>query len=184
MRFTVIALILIIAALHGSRSHADERDNADALVEQAVLALPTPLRDSAAVVRFVDGEQEILREGSNGIYCRADDPETAGINIWCYPQSHDAYARRWFALAATGIGAEEVDARIVAEIESGELEWPDYAVNYNLRGPSMETATLNTVVYLPYARGAEAGMTEAAQHDRPWLMYAGTPFAHVMIPGQ
>ena len=178
----VVKLAIASGLLLGSwmTAHADDAE----LIAQAVLALPEPLRADAAVVRFVDGEQEFLREGSNGMYCRADDPDTAGINVWCYPESHNAYATRWFELAASGMPASDVDEQVVAEIEDGSLEWPDYAVNYNLRGARLDTATLNTVVYLPYARGEEAGMTESVQHDRPWLMYAGTAFAHVMIPGQ
>lgn len=182
-RIVILVILVLAFALASVLPRTVLADDAE-LAEVAVLALPLPLRADASVVRFVDGEQQFLKRGTNGLICRADDPGRAGIDVWCYPTSHDAYARRWFELAATGLEPAAVDERIVAEIEDGSLEWPAYAVNYNLRGSSMETATLNTVVFLPYARGTEAGMTELAQHDRPWLMNAGTPFAHVMIPGQ
>ena len=126
----------------------------------------------------------MLRAGTNGMYCHADDPEVAGIAVWCYPASHDAYARRWYELAATGKPRAEVDAEITAEIEAGELEWPDVAVNYNLRGGSLDTAVPLTVVYVPFATGDKIGVTEERHFNRPWLMYPGTAFAHIMIPGQ
>ncbi len=154
------------------------------LVDQAVLALPEHLRDAATVVRFEEGEQVTLRTGSNGMYCQADDPDVAGIAIWCYPETHDAYARRWYALAATGKARADVDAEIAAEIEAGKLEWPDVAVNYNLRGGSLDTAVPLTVVYVPFATGEKIGVTEERQFNRPWLMLPGTAFAHIMIPGQ
>ncbi len=156
----------------------------ESLVDQALLALPEELRAGAAVVRFEDGRQVFLREGTNGMYCRADDPDTPGINIWCYPRAHDAYARRWYALAATGMAAPDVDAKIAKEIEAGELEWPQGVVNYNLRGPNLDNALSLTVVYLPFATGADVGIPEQRNFVRPWLMYAGTAFAHIMIPGQ
>ncbi len=171
---------LIILALLPTAVMADDAT----LAEQAVLALPDTMRAAATVVRFVDGEQVVLRQGNNGMYCRADDPERPGIDIWCYHESHDAYARRWFELASKGMTGDAVNAQIVAEIEAETLEWPPLAVNYNLRGPSIDTALPLTVIYMPYATGASIGITEERHFDRPWLMYPGTAFAHVMIPGQ
>ncbi len=154
------------------------------LVDQALLALPVHLRDGAAVVRFEAGERSVLREGGNGLICQPDDPAAPGIAIWCYPNTHDAYARRWYQLAAEGKERAEVDSIIAAEIESGELEWPNVAVNYNLRGGSLDNALSLTVVYVPFATGDSIGFTEERDFHRPWLMLSGTAFAHIMIPGQ
>ena len=162
---------------------ADERPVGE-LIEEAVLALPESLRDGAAVIRFENGKQVFLREGTNGLFCRADDPDTPGIAIWCYPRAHDAYARRWYALAAEGKAASEVDEIIAAEIEAGELEWPSGVVNYNLRGPNLDNAVSLSVVFLPFATGEDVGVPEERDFHRPWLMFAGTAFAHIMIPGQ
>ena len=171
---------LILLALLPFAAMADDA----VLVEQAVLALPDSMRSGATVVRFVDGEQEILRQGDNGIFCRADDPDRPGIDIWCYHESHDAYARRWFELAAGGMSGDAVNEQIVEEIEAETLAWPPLAVNYNLRGPGIDTALPLTVIYMPFATGDSIGITEERHFDRPWLMYPGTAFAHVMIPGQ
>ncbi len=159
-------------------------DTVNRLVEEALLALPNHLRVGAAVVKFEDGERMDLRTGSNGLICRADDPEVPGIAIWCYPDTHDAYARRWYQLAAQGKEPAEVNATIMAEIEAGELEWPNVAVNYNLRGPSLDNAVSVTVIYIPFATGESIGISEERDFHRPWLMLAGTAFAHIMIPGQ
>ncbi len=177
----LLVVAITLAATSFARA-ADEYD--EKRVDEALLALPHDLRAGAAVVYFQDGKQVLLRKGSNGLICRADDPDVAGIAVWCYPQSHDAYARRWYELAATGIDSEEVNSLITGEIKSGELEWPDVAVNYNLRGPSLDTAVPVTVVYVPFATGDTLGISEERKFRAPWLMYAGTAFAHIMIPGQ
>lgn len=153
-------------------------------IEEALLALPEPLREGAAVVEFIDGKPHYLREGTNGMFCRADDPDVRGIAVWCYPQSHHAYALRWYQLAAEGIAPGKVDEMITEEIQAGKLEWPDVAVNYNLRGPSLDNALLNTVVFIPFSTGESLGISEERSFDRPWLMSAGTAFSHIMIPGQ
>lgn len=180
MRYLVLLVSAISATVVADELAPTDRELAD----QAVLALPEPLRAGATVVRFEEGQQITLRDGDNGMFCQADDPEVAGIAIWCYPASHDAYARRWYELAATGKARADVDAEIAAEIESGELDWPSAAVNYNLRGGSLDTAVPLTVVYVPFATGDTLGVTEERHFNRPWLMYPGTAFAHIMIPGQ
>lgn len=156
----------------------------DKLVEESLLALPVHMREDAAVAYFDEGKRVVLREGSNGITCQPDDPESPGFAVWCYPESHAAYTKRWYVLAAEGRERAEVDEMIADEIKAKKLEWPPVAVNYNLRGPSLDTAVPLTVVYVPFSTGESIGVTEERQFNRPWLMLAGTAFAHIMIPGQ
>jgi hypothetical protein len=174
-----MTIILLVAGVPQAAEITEEQR-----VEQAVLPLPAHLRQGASVVKFDGGERIVLRDGDNGLICQPDDPDTSGIAIWCYPKSHDAYARRWYQLAAEGRERAEVDEIVAAEIDSGKLEWPDSAVNYNLRGPSLDNALSMTVVYIPFATGESIGITEERDFHRPWLMYPGTAFAHIMIPGQ
>lgn len=176
-------LFLIFFTGLASMSVALADESADAIA-LAISILPEELRADASVVRFEDGEQVFLRKGVNGMFCRADDPDTPGVNVWCYPRAHDAYARRWYELAADSMSAGEVNDVIEQEIRDGELEWPMGVVNYNLRGPSLDNAVSTTVIYLPFATGETAGITETRSFFRPWLMYPGTAFAHIMMPGQ
>ena len=173
-------MLILLVSLGAGAQEPDNRKR----IDEALLALPDELRNGASVAYFEAGKRVVLLEGDNGIVCQPDDPEVPGFAVWCYPKSHDAYARRWYALAAQGHDREAVDAMIANEIKSKTLEWPDAAVNYNLRGGSLDTAVPLTVVYMPYATGASVGITEDRQFNRPWLMLAGTAFAHIMIPGQ
>lgn len=175
---------LVLFALIASVAASAQESPDDSLVEESLLALPEHLRDGTTVAYFEDGKRVVLREGNNGLTCQPDDPDTSGFAVWCYPESHDAYTRRWYELAAEGKENAEVNEIIANEIESNKLEWPAVAVNYNLRGPSLDTAVPVTVVYVPFSTGESIGVTEERQFNRPWLMLAGTAFAHIMIPGQ
>ncbi len=177
-------LVVTLTVLMGVGLAQAAEDVADQSIDEALLALPADLRSEAAVVKFENGKQIVLRPGTNSMICRADDPDVPGIAVWCFPRSHDAYARRWYQLAAQGNDSEAVNSIITDEIKSGQLEWPDVAVNYNLRGPSLDTAVPTTVVYVPFATGSDLGITEERKFRAPWLMLAGTAFAHIMIPGQ
>lgn len=175
---------LVLSVLSVSSLAFAQLDSNDKLIEDSLLALPEHMRESATVAYFDEGKRVVLREGSNGITCQPDDPDTPGFAVWCYPQSHAAYTQRWYELAAEGRERAEVDEMITAEIEANKLEWPAVAVNYNLRGPNLDTAVPLTVVYVPFSTGESIGVTEERQFNRPWLMLAGTAFAHIMIPGQ
>ena len=129
-KLTALMMLALVAGWVGLAAQEAEEH----LVDEALLALPEQMRDGAAVVRFEDGKQVFLREGSNGMFCRADDPDVSGIAVWCYPQTHDAYARRWYQLEAEGHAPGELNEMITEEIASGTLKWPEVAVNYNLRG--------------------------------------------------
>ena len=59
-----------------------------------------------------------------------------------------------------------------------------FAALVDYRGPSLDNALLNTVVFVPFATGEALGIPEERSFTRPWLMSAGTAFAHIMIPGQ
>lgn len=175
---------LMLCSLIAFSSVYAQEEAADKLIEESLLALPEHMRDDATVAYFEQGKRIVLREGSNGMTCQPDSTESPGFAVWCYPTSHDAYTRRWYELAAEGRERADVDEVIAAEIKANKLEWPAVAVNYNLRGPSLDTAVSLTVIYVPFSTGDALGVTEERQFNRPWLMRAGTAFAHIMIPGQ
>ena len=66
---TMLLLLLMPAILLADELTLEEQ------IEQAVLALPHSLRDGAAVIRFEEGKQVTLRPGTNGLFCRIDDPD-------------------------------------------------------------------------------------------------------------
>ena len=177
-RALTLGMIIVASPVLGQAPADDQR------VEDALLALPEHMRSDSAVAYYEAGKRIVLKEGSNGMTCQPDDPDSPGIAIWCYPKSHAAYTQRWYELAAEGNDPAEVDRIIADEIKEKTLEWPAVATNYNLRGPSMDTAVPLTVIFVPFATGDELGITEERQFNRPWLMRAGTAFAHIMIPGQ
>ena len=45
-----------------------------------------------------------------------------------------------------------------------------------------EKSSMLHVIYLPYATESSSGISSAPAKDRPWLMYGGKPWAHVMLP--
>ena len=55
---------------------------------------------------------------------------------------------------------------------------------YNFRGNSEATATRHSFVAMPGFGGNQGGLPEVRDSGGAWLMFAGTPEAHIMLPGR
>lgn len=55
---------------------------------------------------------------------------------------------------------------------------------YNLRGDSQATAIWHTFIGMPNLTGKQVGLPEVRDAEGAWLMFAGTPEAHIMLPGR
>ena len=155
------------------------------LIAEAVLPLPEPLRARATVVSYdASGVRSILRQGTNDLICDVDGP-SEGYFVMCYHDSlapHFQQRKKW---AADGKGGAEIDRLLLEAMEDGSLPIPQAgAVNYVLQGPVVSGATPLFVMHLPGGTAESTGLSTDLDHYRPWLMGAGTAWAHVMIPGK
>lgn len=183
----VLASVLVVPAL----ARAQEK-SADRIIAEAVSALPGPLRAGAEVRAYEGGELVTVRAGTNGMICLADDPSDDRWHVACYHADLEPFMARGRALRAEGITSrEQIDSIRAAEIESGELAFPDHAVTlyswfgdgsaFNPESGEAEKARGLYVIYVPYATGETMGLSVESAQDRPWLMSPGEPWAHVMI---
>lgn len=163
---------------------------ADPEIAGAVAPLPDHLRDGATVMGFRNGALEVIRNGTNMLICVADDPDQEGFHAACYHKDLEPFMARGRALRAEGHERPAIDSARQAEIENGTLAFPkDSRTLYNMfsenefdpaLGEAPESGRLY-VVYTPYATEESSGLSATPARDRPWLMYAGKPWAHVMI---
>jgi hypothetical protein len=159
----------------------------------AVLPLPEPLRAGATVLGYDASHKLVtLRKGAGPMICLADDPEEAdNFHVACYHNSLEPFMLRGRQLRAQGVADDKVDTVRFAEVKAGKLRVPTRpAALWQLNGPmsavNVETATtgpdikLLSVVYIPYATSASTGISAAPVPGMPWLMFPGTPKAHIM----
>ncbi len=186
--FGMTVLGLGVPCLAVTQEKSDDR-----VIAEAVSALPEPLRAGAEVRAFRGGELVKIREGSNGLICLGDDPTQEGWHVACYHRDLEPFMARGRELRAQGIaGRAAIDSVRAAEIESGKLTFPKGPTSlYSLfaREGTFDPATGEAegarglyVIYMPYATEASTGLSAVASRERPWLMFPGKPWAHVMIP--
>ncbi len=152
-------------------------------IAEAVTALPEPMQAGASVLGYEGGKLTMIRQGTNEMICLADDPEQEQFSVACYHESLEPFMARGRALRASGVtGLRDVNAARLADLESGKLKMPDQPASLFVRsGDTAEAAQSRQVIYIPYATQQTTGIPEQPSRTRPWLMFPGTPWAHVMI---
>ncbi|UCG88901.1 MAG: hypothetical protein JSW71_10330 [Gemmatimonadota bacterium] len=161
-------------------------------IVEAVSPLPVGMRGAATVMAYADGDTlSVVRMGLNLMICLADDPKIYGFHAACYHRDLEPFMARGRMLQEQGKTIAETQQIRVEEIEAGKLPMPDHpAALYSLTGPeggfdhvtgSAIAARGLHVIYVPYATERSIGISEVASSERPWLMYPGTPLAHIMI---
>jgi hypothetical protein len=165
---------------------------AEQQIAAAVLPLPKDLRAGASVLGYSpDGKLVSLHTGSGDMTCLASDPAAPRFHVACYHKSMEPFMARGRALRAQGVKGDQVDSVRFAEARSGKLALPKQpAALYTLTGPvgSFDPATgvatgarALYVVYIPYATAASTGLSAVPVKDAPWIMFPGTPKAHIMF---
>ena len=162
-------------------------------VAAAVLPLPAEFRDGARVLGYRAGSPRLvaLREGTGAFTCLASDPAAARFHVACYHRSLEPFMARGRALRASGTTGAKVDSVRFAEVKRGRLAMPRQpAALYSLSGPpgSYDAAANSAtgarhlfVVYIPGSTAESTGLSAKPAEGTPWIMFPGTPKAHIMF---
>ena len=161
-------------------------------IQAAIAAAPAEMRNGAGVWGYNESKKLVkLREEKNDMVCLASNPDGEQFHVACYHKLLEPFMARGRELRAQGVKGEQVDTVRFKEIKSGKLTMPQTpSALYTLTGPpnSFDTATGKVtgakwlyVVYIPGATEKSTGITEKPALGVPWIMYPGTPKAHIMF---
>jgi hypothetical protein len=157
-------------------------------IASAILAAPKERRSQAAVLGYNGkGDVVTLRKGTNDLICLADDPNDKSFSVACYHKDLEPFMARGRELARSLKGKDRHEERW-KEVEQGKVPMPrEPRMLYVLTGSGYDPAKgevtnpyLRWVVYTPYATPESTGLS-TTPGPGPWLMYPGTPGAHIMI---
>ena len=189
-RFTA-ALLLACAPL---AAQAQSLPPVAEQVTAAVLPLPAELRAGATVMGYrTAGKLEVLQRGTNGMNCLALYVTRPDFHVACYHESLEPFMARGRELRDQGVTGTRVDTVRFKEIADGKLKMPAQGALYSLSGKkevwdpaagTVKGAATLAVIYMPFATTATTGVSSKPQGPgQPWLMFPGTPKAHVMLIG-
>lgn len=152
------------------------------LIKSAESAAPAAVASGAAIYAMgADGKMKALRGGTNGFWCMPDSPATPGPDPMCGDANAMEWAMAWIGkkdppkgkvgfmyMLAGGTDASNTDPYAAA---------PTANNNWLKTGPH---------VMVMNAMDMMVGYPTSAKPDtsKPYVMWAGTPYQHLMIPIQ
>lgn len=173
MRRVTLGTFVLVTALSLTFAPAHAQDSAT-MVANALRAAPASIADHAAVV---DWEGNTLREGSNGWTCFPDPPNMTDAPM-CLDETWVAWADAWQNQRPVDI--DRAGIAYMLEGDAGASNVDPYA-----EGPTADNAWVVTGSHLMLIvpdPAALDGLPTDPENGGPWVMWQGTPYAHVMIP--
>jgi len=187
MRTTFV--LLFVALMAPGLAPAADIASPEDQITSATLAAPADRRADATVLGYnAEGKVVTLRKGTNDIVCLATDPAAKAFSVACYHKELEPFMARGRELAAQGLKGMDRHTARWKEVEAGKLAMPrEPRMLYVLTGSGFDSAKgevidsyLRWVVYVPNATPESTGLS-TKPGPAPWLMYPGTPGAHIMI---
>ncbi len=174
-----VMLSASVCALCLPAAQTARADDAE-IIKNAESAAPAAVGAGAAVYApQADGSMKTLREGTNGFWCMPNDPNTPGDDPMCGDANSMEWAMAWMSkkdppkgkvgliyMLAGGSDASNTDPFATA---------PTEANNWIKTGRH---------VMIMNAMDMMAGYPTDANPDtsKPYVMWAGTPYQHLMVP--
>ncbi|MBS3648685.1 hypothetical protein KEU06_08590 [Pseudaminobacter sp. 19-2017] len=176
-------LLTVAALLAASSLVAIERaaavDDA-ALIKSAESAAPTAVSKGATIYAADEkGNMRTLRQGTNGFWCMPDNPASPGPDPMCGDANAMEWAQAWMGKKEPPKGKVGFMYMLAGGTDASNTDpyatKPDASNNWVETGPH---------VMIVNAMDMMQGYPANPKPDTsaPYVMWAGTPYAHLMIP--
>ena len=182
MKMLVLAVSACAAAAVMAIIPAQAADDAD-LIRSAESAAPAGVSSNAAIYApQADGSMKTLREGKNGFWCMPDDPATPGTDPMCGDANSMEWAMAWMGKTEPPKGKIGLMYMLMGGTTQSNLDpyatKPPEGTGWNVERPHiMIVNSGDSMVGYPANQ-------EKPDNSQPYVMWAGTPYAHLMVPVQ
>lgn len=148
--------------------------DSSAVIENALEAAPSSIAENATVMDWMGNT---LREGTNGWVCFPNPPETE-VGSMCLDEPWQAWAAAWQNREPVTIESAGIAYMLVGDAGASNID--PYA-----EGPTADNEWIQSgphiMLIVPDPAALEGFPTDPVDGG-PWVMWKGTPYAHVMIP--
>ena len=149
-------------------------------VASAESAAPAAIAHNASIVSFdAQGNMTTMRKGSNGWTCMPDAPDTPGPDPMCMDSNAAKWADAWVHHKNPPAGTAGVMYMLEGGTDASNTD--PYATK-----PTASNDWIKTGPHIMVVGSKEilAGYPSGAKPDTsaPYVMWAGTPYAHLMVP--
>jgi hypothetical protein len=183
------ARIAMVAAVAAAAAAAVSVDRARAapvrsdaqLIANAASAAPAAIGGRATVMAADrTGRMRTLRRGTNGWTCMPDDPNTPANDPMCVDRNGMAWAQAWLDHRAPPANKPGLAYMLQGAADASNTDpyatRPARGAGWVRTGPHIMILDRNAAAASGYAGGPNPDT------GRPYVMFAGTPYAHIMMP--
>jgi len=151
------------------------------LIASAQRAAPAKVsKDSTIIAMDADGKMRTLRQGTNGFTCMADSPATPGPDPMCMDKNAFAWAGAWMAHKDPPQGKVGFMYMLEGGTDASNTDpfaaKPTASNHWIKTGPHIMVVGADASFYDSYPKSPDPDTTQ------PYVMWAGTPYQHLMAP--
>jgi hypothetical protein len=182
-----IAIVAVIGIGAGSRSEAqsaqvagamDPSETAEIKIERAMSAGPPQIARSAKIIdKDAEGHAVVLREGTNGFTCMPGNPKVIGDPPMCA----DGPSMQWAADFAAHKPKPTNTVPGITYMLAGATQRSD-SDPYDRTSPPI-TVPPHWMIMWPFDPKA-TGLPTTHRETGAYIMWAGSPYAHVHVMGR
>lgn len=180
--FVGLLVLSAVAATGASPAKKAAAAPSDAdLIASAMKAAPASVAKGATVVTMAaDGSMKTIRKGTNGFTCMPDNPGTPGPDPMCLDANSMAWVHALMSHQTPPAGKVGFMYMLAGGTDASNTD--PYAMK-----PSASNHWIKTGPHIMVVGGDQAfydGYPKAADPDTsvPYVMWAGTPYQHLMAP--
>jgi hypothetical protein len=152
------------------------------MIASAMSAAPEAVAKDATIISMkADGKTKVLRQGTNGFTCMADNPDTPGPDPMCMDANAMEFINAWIGHKAPPEGKIGFMYMLAGGTDASNTD--PYAKGPQSGNHWVATGPHVMIVGAPVAT-MTSGYPKSPDPDtsRPYVMWAGTPYEHLMIP--
>jgi len=180
MTFAVI-LVALISIAHATKQSTEATD--DQMISSAMSAAPPTVGKSATIVAMgADGTMRTLREGTNGFTCMPDNPATPGPDPMCMDKNGLDWAMAWVSQTEPAAGRVGFMYMLAGGTDASNTDpyatKPAAGNHWIETGPHVMIVGADASFYDLYPKSVDPDTSQ------PYVMWADTPYVHLMAPAR
>ena len=166
---------------HAAAAEAKPAPTDEELIASAMKAAPKKVADNATIVAPGDkGAMRTLRKGTNGFTCMPDNPETPGPDPMCWDKNAGDWIDAYLNHKAPPAGKVGLMYMLAGGTDASNTDpyapKPTTANHWIKTGPHVMIVGADASFYDTYPKSSDPDTKS------PYVMWAGTPYQHLMAP--
>ena len=166
---------------HSAAADSKPAPTDEELIASAMKAAPKKVAENATIVApDSNGTMRTLRKGTNGFTCMPDNPETPGPDPMCWDKNAGAWIDAYLNHKTPPAGKVGLMYMLAGGTDASNTDpyasKPTAANHWIKTGPHIMIVGADAGFYDTYPKSSDPDTKS------PYVMWAGTPYQHLMAP--